>query len=255
MSGRQLRIELDGAQRAAARLDDRFVDRHVLRDPSAHVRFSERGPGFGEVGVLVQSGLEVCDRFGCTVHIAARAVELAIEVELVRALIGAAAAAFPDPRHRSDELAGLLCLPPNNGKGQQDHARQRPCGPTKATGRRRSGRFSSNRPDEPITDARQRLDVARRFGVVVECDPEFPHGCIQAVVEIDHAFRPEHLHQLLARDDFARVLEQFGQHAQRLLRQSLRGSVAQQLAGAGAQHPPVKMNVLGVSHLHAIIRN
>jgi aminoglycoside phosphotransferase (APT) family kinase protein len=36
---------------------------------------------------------------------------------------------------------------------------------------------------------------------------------------------------------------------------SVIGSVAQQLAGAGAQHPPVKMNVLCVSHLHAIIRN
>jgi len=50
------------------------------------------------------------------------------------------------------------------------------------------------------------------------------------------------------------VLEQFDQHSQRLLRETLGAAVSQQLAGAWTQHPAVEMNVLRFSHLHAIIR-
>jgi hypothetical protein len=94
----------------------------VLRDPGAQVRFSERGPGFGEVGVLAQSGLEVCDRFGCAVHIAARAVEFAIEVELVRALIAAAAAAVAYSCYGPSEFTRLLRLPPQHTERQRNRA-------------------------------------------------------------------------------------------------------------------------------------
>jgi hypothetical protein len=67
--------------------------------------------------------------------------------------------------------------------------------------------------------------------------------------KIDHALGPEQLHQPLARDDFTGMRQQFEQHAQRLLRQSLRLAVAHQLAGVRTHRPIVEFNLSRVSHL------
>jgi hypothetical protein len=144
-----------------------------------------------------------------------------------------------------------LRIPPDDAREHREQAhngRNSPANPGSSCG---CGR---DRPDEPISDARQRLDVPRRLGIVAERDTQLAHHGVQAVVEIDDALRPEHLHQPLACDHFARMGEELDQHSQRLLGETLGSSVAQQLAGAGAQQPSVEMNVLGFSHLQAIIR-
>ncbi len=79
--------------------------------------------------------------------------------------------------------------------------------------------------DEPVAHARQRLYVAGRVAHVVQRHTQFAHRDIEPVVEIHDAGRPQHLYQLIARDDRAGVIEELDEDAQRLLGQAC-GTVA-----------------------------
>ena len=109
-------------------------------------------------------------------------------------------------------------------------------------------------PDEPVSDARQRLDVARRLRIVAQHRAQLANHGIQAVVEIDHALGPQHFDQPLARDDFTRMRQQLHEHTQRLLGQALHISIARELARTRSQRPAIEVKFRRLSHLRAIIK-
>ena len=74
--------------------------------------------------------------------------------------------------------------------------------------------------DEPVAHTRQRLDVAGRVAHIVQRHAQFAHRDVEPVVEIHDAGRPQSLHQLIARDNRAGVIEELDEDAQRLLGQA-----------------------------------
>jgi hypothetical protein len=66
-----------------------------------------------------------------------------------------------------------------------------------------------DRPDEPVSAARQRLDELRGLGRVAEGIAQSPHGRVQAMLEVDERIcRPQPIPERLASDELARLLEQ-----------------------------------------------
>ena len=89
----------------------------------------------------------------------------------------------------------------------------------------------SERRDEPIAAARQRLDEPRVVRIVAERGAQALHRRVQAVLEVDEgAVRPQPLAQLLARDDVAGALEHQPEDLERLLLQADAGRARPQLA-------------------------
>ena len=72
-----------------------------------------------------------------------------------------------------------------------------------------------HRRKQAIAYARHRFDVARRFDVVVERATQFGDRLRQDVWR-DHAFGPDAVEQLPARDSDAAMTHEFDQHGQRL---------------------------------------
>ena len=69
------------------------------------------------------------------------------------------------------------------------------------------------RSDEAITAPRQRLDVARMFGIVVERLANLVDGLVQPLIKVHEDIAgPEAAAQFFARDHLAGTLQQGGQH-------------------------------------------
>jgi hypothetical protein len=119
-------------------------------------------------------------------------------------------------------------------------------GGRRGLGRRTGARLQ--RADEPVSLPRQRLDVARRVGVVAERTAEAAHRAVQRRVEVDDARRPERRLQVVAGDDLARPRQQRLQHGERLALQPDADIPPDQLAGVPAQPPAVETQLLGRVH-------
>ena len=77
------------------------------------------------------------------------------------------------------------------------------------------------------------LDKPRDGGLVIEREPQPPHGRIQAMLEIDICPTwPEAPAELLTADHLTRTLQKGRQYAQRLLLQPDAKSLLAELAGA-----------------------
>ena len=84
---RVLRVELERMQRRGAALLHRLDDGHLLIDACADVSARQRRPGVDEVRVFLQRGFETLDGQRAARDIPTRAMEFAVQIELVRALI------------------------------------------------------------------------------------------------------------------------------------------------------------------------
>ncbi len=264
----EVRIERD---RALGR-GTHAIEAGVALDLAVHrqheVRAREAGVRFGGIGVQHDRVLEA----------AARALQIAGRVALVEVTrLAIARDGLCDllRRHRSGDdvlecgIAGRVRI----ASEPETHYRQQQCGRQDGRAEQRLarrqepgepaavmrdfGRAGGNAcrradlADEAVAAARDRLDVAWRVGDVVERVPEAPHGAVERRVEIDDAARPEARHEVLPRDDFARMFEQSLQHEQRLRLQAHGDSVAHQLTRVDAQCPVVEADF--VRSLHAVV--
>src|SRR5205809_7946068 len=99
-------------------------------------------------------------------------------------------------------------------------------------GQWRRGPRLCERGDEPVTPAREGLDVTGGLGRVAQGLPQLPHGRVEAVVEVDERIRwPELVPQLLSGHHLARTLQEQGQQAKRLILQTDLQSLPAQLPG------------------------
>src|SRR5438034_2270355 len=99
-------------------------------------------------------------------------------------------------------------------------------------GQWRRGPRLCDRGDEPVTPAREGLDVTGAFGRVAQGFPQLPYGRVEAVVEVDERVRgPELVPQLLSGHHLARTLQEQGQQAKRLILQTDLASLPAQLSG------------------------
>ena len=99
-------------------------------------------------------------------------------------------------------------------------------------GQWRRGSRLGQRGDEPVTPAREGLDVAGGLGRVAQGLPQLPHGRVEAVVEVNERIRgPELVPQLFSAHHLARALQEQGQQSKRLILEPDLDSLPAQLAG------------------------
>ena len=115
--------------------------------------------------------------------------------------------------------------------------------PTKAAGAAGSRRRPVHRRDEPVPAARQRLDIARDVGRIVERLAQAAHRRVQAGLEVDERIgAPEAIAQCLARDELARTLEQRLQNRDGLVGNLEAGGAVAQLPRAPVQRERAESN-------------
>jgi hypothetical protein len=74
--------------------------------------------------------------------------------------------------------------------------------------------------DEPVSAPIERLDEPWTIGIVAKRRSQTLDRGVQPMLEVDErTVRPEPAPQLVARQDFARLLEQHGEHFERLILQ------------------------------------
>jgi hypothetical protein len=87
--------------------------------------------------------------------------------------------------------------------------------------------------EEAVATARDGFDEARAFGGVAECVANFVDGLIEAVIEIDVGVGgPEIFLEVLAGDEFAGMLDEYGEDTEGLFLDSDAQAVFAEFAGA-----------------------
>ncbi len=107
------------------------------------------------------------------------------------------------------------------------------------------GRIRVEPADEAITATREGLDVARVFGMVIECRAQPAHRAVQRRVEIDdHAVGPETRDHLLTGHQLSRARQQFFEHLEGLPLQPRAHVSTHEFAGRAQQSPTVKADLV-----------
>ena len=102
------------------------------------------------------------------------------------------------------------------------------------------GRRRLYRTDEPVAQPRQGFDIARCLGGILQCLPQALNGRVDTVVELDDGpVRPEFVVHRLARNHFAWIRQQHGQHLDGLIGNADLDPVAAKLSRTQIQleHP------------------